>query len=192
MYHWDMSSLSDRFRDKTRDTLAEALSALGVPAEMADRDRPEEKLGRRMFARSLGIIDIAEGPIAWVNVIKQDGSDKSPPQWWFVFGIPDGRKMPNEGAIKLTTLRKKSFPIFGQVLDVTWRGKDMGTGLISVLSEDATVDELVKRVKDMTLQSRSQEFQGWSLQTGKNFELSPADWEALQTIAYYVTIAPVG
>ena len=44
----------------------------------------------------------------------------------------------------------------------------------------------------MTLQNRSKEFQGWSLQTGKNFELSTADWEALQTIAYYVTIAPVG
>ena len=187
-----MSSWKERFRDKTRDTLAEALQTLGVPAEMAERGRPEESLGKRLFCRSLGVIDIKEGPIAWVNTIKKDGNDKSPPQWWFIFGIPDNRKMPKESAIKLTTLRKKSFPLFGQVLDVSWRGKDMGTGLISVLSEDTTVDEMVKRVKDMTLQNRSKEFQGWSLQTGKNFELSTADWEALQTIAYYVTIAPLG
>ena len=184
--------MQERLRDKTRDTLAEALQTLGVPAEMAERGRPEESLGKRLFCRSLGVIDIKEGPIAWVNTIKKDGSDKSPPQWWFIFGIPDNRKMPKEGAIKLTTLRKKSFPLFGRVLDVSWRGKDMGTGLTSVLSEDTTVDEMVKRVKDMTLQNRSKEFQGWSLQTGKNFELSTADWEALQTIGYYVTIAPVG
>ncbi len=187
-----MSSWSERFRDKTRDTLAEALAELGVAAEMAERDRPEESLGKRLFTRSLGLIDIADGPIAWVNVIKQDGSDKSPPQWWFVFGIPDNREMPKEGAIKLTTLRKKSFPLFGRVLDVTWRGKDMDTGLISVLSEDATVDEMVKRVKDMELQNRSTSFQGWTLRANKNFELSSDDWEALQTIAYYVTMTPVG
>lgn len=187
-----MSTWSERFRDKTRDTLAEALGEIGVQAEMADRDRPEEVFGKQMFRRSLGLIDIAEGPISWVNVIKQDGSDKSPPQWWFVFGIPDDRKLPKQGDVKLTTLRKKSFPLFGKVLDVSWRGKDKGSGLISVLSEDATVDEMVKRVKDMELLCRPKDFQGWTLRTSKNFELSPADWEALQTIAYYVTITPVG
>lgn len=187
-----MTSWHERFRDKTRDTLAEALEGLGVPAEMGERGRPEEGLGRRMFTRSLGVIDISAGPITWVNVIKQDGNNKSPPQWWFIFGVPDGRKLPREGAIKLTTLRKKSFPIFGEVLDVSWRGKDMGSGLIGVLSEDVTVDEMVKRVKDMTVQNRAKGFQGWTLQTGKNFELTQQDWEALQTIAYYVTMTPMG
>ena len=186
-----MTSWHDRFRDKTRDTLAEAFVELGVAAEMAERDRPEESLGKRLFTRSLGMIDISGGPIAWVNVIKQDGSDKSPPQWWFIFGIPDNRKMPKEGAIKLTTLRKKSFPLFGQVLDVSWRGKDRGTGLINVLSEDSTIDEMVKRVKDMELQNRTTIFQGWTLRTGKNFELTTGDWEALQTIAYYVSMTPL-
>ncbi len=187
-----MTSWNERFRDKTRDTLEEALALLGVPAEMAERGRPEEAIGKRMFTRSLGVVDISAGPITWVNVIKQDGSDRSPPQWWFIFGVPDGRKMPKEGAIKLTTLRKKSFPIFGEVLDVSWRGKDMGSGLIGILSEDATIDEMIKRVKDMTVQNRTEGFQGWTLQTGKNFELSQQDWEALQTIALYLTMTPVG
>ena len=71
--------MQERLRDKTRDTLAEALQTLGVPAEMAERGRPEESLGKRLFCRSLGVIDIKEGPIAWVNTIKKDGSDKSPP-----------------------------------------------------------------------------------------------------------------
>ncbi len=187
-----MSSWQERFRDKTRDTLEEALQAIGVGAEMAERGRDEEAYGKRLFTRSLGVIDIADGPISWVNVVKQDGSDRSPPQWWFIFGIPDARKMPKGGTIKLTTLRKKSFPIFGEVLDVSWRGKDRGTGLIDMLSEDATVDDLVKRVRDMTLQNRTHPFQGWTLQTGKNFSFSQEDWDALQTIAYYVTITPLG
>ena len=183
--------MRERFRDKTRDTLAEALNGIGVGAEMAERDRPEEKLGLHLFRRSLGVIDITKSPITWVNVIKQDGNDKAPPQWWYVFGIPDGRKLPKEGAVKLTTLRKKSFPLFGKVLDVMWRGKDGGTGLATVLSEDATVDELVKRVKDMEIRCRPKDYQGWTLQTVKTFSFSTEDWEALQTIAYYLTLAPV-
>lgn len=51
---------------------------------------------------------------------------------------------------------------------------------------------MVKRVKDMELQCRTKDFRGWTLRTGKHFELSMADWEALQSIAYYVTMTPVG
>ena len=70
--------MQERLRDKTRDTLAEALQTLGVPAEMAERGRPEESLGKRLFCRSLGIIDIKDGPIAWVNTIKKERQRQKP------------------------------------------------------------------------------------------------------------------
>ena len=61
------SKLREARRDKTRDELCAHLQSLGIEAQMVPRGRAEEKIypGPR---RSLGVIDIAEGPIPWVNV----------------------------------------------------------------------------------------------------------------------------
>ena len=50
--------MREKLRDKTRDNLAEQLNAIGINATLSERDRPEEKVGNRLFRRSLGIIDI--------------------------------------------------------------------------------------------------------------------------------------
>ena len=73
--------MKERFRDKTRDDLTLALKELGIDATMAERGRPEEDIQDTWMNRSQGIIDLAEGPIRWVNCLKQDGSQYSPPQW---------------------------------------------------------------------------------------------------------------
>ena len=84
--------MKERLRDKTRDELTLALNALGIKCHaMAERERPEEKIQDTWMNRSQGIIDVQEGPIRWVNCLKRDGSQYSPPQWWTVFGIPDER-----------------------------------------------------------------------------------------------------
>ena len=36
--------MREKLRDKTRDTLAEQLNAIGVTATLSERDRPEEKV----------------------------------------------------------------------------------------------------------------------------------------------------
>ena len=69
--------MKERFRDKTRDDLANALDLIGVKAEMADRERAEEKVENSWYQRSLGVIDIAEGPISWINILKKDPSKDS-------------------------------------------------------------------------------------------------------------------
>ena len=79
----------ERWRDKTRDNIAKALNSLGVRAEMAERGRAEEEVRKRTFTRSIGVIDIAEGPFRWVNIVKQDGNQYSPTRWWTVFCLPD-------------------------------------------------------------------------------------------------------
>ena len=59
--------MRERLRDKSY--LTDALNLLGVDAEMAERGRIQKPWGKR----SLGIIDMPEGPVRWINV-KQDGS----------------------------------------------------------------------------------------------------------------------
>ena len=96
--------MKERFRDKTRDQFAEKLTAIGVRAILSNRERPEEKIGNRMMRRSLGIIDIDDGgPITFVNIIKQDGTDKSPPRWWFYLGVPSDKQLPKSRSVNIRT-----------------------------------------------------------------------------------------
>ena len=96
--------MKEKLRDKTRDDLAHALN-------------------------SLGVIDLPEGPIRWINILKRDRSKNSPPKWWINLCIPDERPVLIHKEVKVRTVRKKSFPLFGKVVDVAWKGEDYGTGL---------------------------------------------------------------
>jgi hypothetical protein len=174
------------FRDKSRDTLAQNLNALGIRADLAERGRAEEKVENSWYQRSLGIIDISEGPVRWINILKKDGSKNSPPQWWVILGIPDERPLSEHKAVDIKTIRKKTIPLFGKVVDVTWRGDDHHTGLIEVFSNDGTVKNLAKRVGNLTIHSYAKEFQGWTLQVDRRFAPTSQDWTAIQKIASYI------
>ena len=160
--------MKERFRDKTRDELTLALNELGVTATMAERGRPEEKILDTWMNRSQGIIDLPAGPIRWINCLKQDGSQYSPPQWWTVLGIPNERTFSEDRAVKIKTVRKKSFPLFGKVVDVEWKGADHATRLINVFANDPAVKSFVKHHGNVEIQSHAKKFQGWTVQlTGK-------------------------
>ena len=60
-------ALREKFRSHTRDEMCAALQAIGVQAQMLERGRPEEKITRRR-RKSLGIIDIQDELIRWVDV----------------------------------------------------------------------------------------------------------------------------
>ena len=175
--------MRERFRDKTRDELAATLQGLGVDATLAERGRAEEKVQNSWHQRSLGVIDLSEGPIRWINVLKQDGSDKSPPRWWTNFCIPDDRLLSGRREIKIKTIRKKSFPMFGKVVDVNWKGSDHATGLASRLSNDEAATGLALRAGNLEVRSHSEEFQGWTLEVDRKLDISAEDWEAIQKIA---------
>ncbi len=182
--------MKERLRDKTRDELTLALHALGIDATMAERERPEEKIQNAWTNRSQGIIDVQEGPIRWVNCLKQDGSQYSPPQWWTVFGIPDERLFTEQRAVKIKTARSKSFPLFGKVVNVTWKGEDHATRLISVLANDPAVKSFVKKTGDVEIESHAREFQGWSVQVNGKFKATQQRWDTVQRIAERLLSCP--
>ena len=93
-------------RDKSRDGLTYALNSVGVKAEMAERGRAEEKVEDSWYQRSLGVIDILEGSIRWVNILKRDAGQHNPPKWWVVLGIPDERPVSTRQQTKIKTVRK--------------------------------------------------------------------------------------
>ncbi len=182
--------MKEAFRDKTRDELTMSLNALGIWAEMSERGRDEEKVQDTWYQRSLGVIDLKEGPIKWINVLKQDGSRHNPPRWWIVFGIPDGSHVSSGEQVKISTVRRKSFPLFGKVVDVTWGGDDQGTGLTYILSNDHTTKELAKRVGNLEVRSYAEDFQGWALQVDRKLKPTPEDWEAILQVAEHLLSSP--
>ena len=178
--------MKDRLRDKSRDGLAYALNSVGVKAEMAERGRAEEKVEDSWYQRSLGVIDILEGSIRWVNILKRDAGQHNPPKWWVVLGIPDERPVSTRQQTKIKTVRKKTFPLFGKVVDVIWKGHDGGTGLVNVLSRDEEIKMLAQRLGNLEIKSQSNSFQGWTLTVDKKFNPMPPEWEAIEKIANYM------
>ncbi len=174
----------EKLRDKTRDKLAERLNTIGVTATLSERDRPEEKIGNRRFRRSLGIIDIAdEGLIKWINIIKQDRQKDSPPRWWIYFGVPGDMQLPKSRSVNIRTKRKKSFPLFGKIIGVTWKGQDRNHGLAKKLSDDDETDNLAIGIGNIRVQTLHEEFSGWSIEVDRRFEPTPEFWNSLQRVA---------
>ncbi len=89
-----LRSVTEQLRDKTRDEVCEHLCALELDARMAERGRPEEHitLGK---GKTLGLIEIRDSPIRWVNVVKWKRGGGSPVEtetrYRNIYLVPDAR-----------------------------------------------------------------------------------------------------
>ena len=193
--------MQEALRDKSRDNVAESLEIAGIQAEMVDRDlrRPEEQIRKssRFGSTSLGLIDIrTDSPISWINVVRTKAQNQhGPARYRVVFGIPDQSIPMNHKQLKLKTVRKKTFPLFGKVIDVSWRGKAHTLLLAKTLSEDEEISRAVANLGDVTIFTHSNQFQGWTIEINKIFSPHPPAgtidrWEALKKIADYLLSSP--
>ena len=176
--------MKERFRDKTRDNLEIALQSLGLPASMSERDVPIENVQKPGWARALGSIEVAEGPISRVNLFKQDGNQYSPTRWWYVFLVPDDRPFSEHRAVSIKSTRKKSFPIFGRAVNVTWDGEEHSTGLLAAVQNDPQVKRLIMKRADLEIKRHTKDdFDGWAIAIEKKFAPSHEEWRTLLSIA---------
>ena len=140
----------ETLRDHARDDICARLQMLGIEAQMAARHRPEEKVGGY---GSLGIIDIAKGPIRWVNVRKESHSSNTVSYTlnYTEYAVPDTRLGPNSPWVRINTVRVKSSPVFGKVVDLRWEGNDFGLGVISRLNSDTSIKHPIMESRDVTI-----------------------------------------
>ncbi len=150
------SWLREKRRDKTGDEFCAHLQGLGIDARVAPWGRPEEKIytGPR---QSLGVIDITEGPIRWVNVTSATsawgpGEDIDMPDY-LVYDIPDPRVGPGfqKVRVKVVSVKKshvrsgspwwkyRALQRFGKVIEWRWEGNDFGLGIVDRLSQDVSI-----------------------------------------------------
>ena len=165
------------FRDSTRDDICFGLRSLGIDAQMAERGRAEEYIKHGSisvwpgFTECLGVIDIPEGPIRWVNVFRKTefrsefGGGSPIIIYRTVYGVPDPRVdeslrviVTHDGPIagwgqshwappEIRTPEIKLLciryysPSVGEAVDLRWQGDDLGLGIIDRLKGDISINQ---------------------------------------------------
>ena len=179
--------LTEKFRDKMRDDICAGLRALGVDAKMAVRGRAEEHSSAGTF--SLGVIDIPEGPIRWVNVYRVEGDRRTgPPEYYTEYGVPDPRLNMNSPWTEIKSVRKKNFPLVGKVVDLHWEGKDNGLGIILRLNSDTSIKEPIMKSGDVKI-SNHRYLRCWII--SPSVVVSRQPWNCYQRIAKHLLSAPL-
>jgi len=151
-------SRSDRvkglFLDRSRNKMCAALRRMGIDAHLAELGRFEEKIDGVFMGVSRGIIDISEGPIRWVNVVLMfDLFETMVDKYFIKCGVPDpkiGHDFPN---VRIKSVPKRSFPLFGSVVDLHWEGNDFGLGIISRLNSDTSLKRPLMESHDVTIRA---------------------------------------
>ena len=105
-------------------------------------------------------------------------------------GIPDDKLVSTGQASKIKTVRKKTFPLFGKVVNIIWRGFDRGTGLMNRISKDGPSETLAKRIDNLEIKSEVKGFQGWSLTVDRRCSPTSQDWETVERIAETMLPSP--
>ena len=117
------AKIRERLRDHGRDELCTHLRALGINVQMSERGRPEEKI-THWLGKSLGIIDIQDALIRWVDVKRIKGADPSDETggtittWYIEYGVPDSRITAGFHKVTIRTKRVKGVPLAGKVVDL--------------------------------------------------------------------------
>jgi hypothetical protein len=175
--------MQENVQDDTRDDLMDHLNDIGVVSVLAERDRPEEQVGKNRARRSLGLIDIDGATIYWANIMKEDLSKDSSERWWVHFGVPDEHAIPKEQSVRIKTKRKKSFPAFGANAEVTWEGQDQGLGLVRALKANSAISQTATDLGNIEVRSLHDDFHGWSIRIDRKIEPTIDHWEALEELA---------
>jgi hypothetical protein len=130
------------------EKLLATLQLYGVKARLADTGRVEQQIDsihwhsdyRWMldFTRghSLGLIDITDLQIRWVNVMEHKLETTT--DLWYVYGIPD-RDFPAVH-IKPVVIRKSRL---GKAIAFKWEGTDFSTGIIERLNQHPSINQIL-------------------------------------------------
>ena len=116
--------------DSAPGNICAGLQQMGINAQIAARGRYEEKIGVGKIGGgdSLGIIDIPEGLIRWINVRRVRSGGGGPAvgtyHYFTDYGVPDPKLGPDWRGKEIRSVRVKTFPLFGKVVELRWKGDD--------------------------------------------------------------------
>tara|TARA_B100000530_G_scaffold322566_1_gene257645 strand:- start:418 stop:1317 length:900 start_codon:yes stop_codon:yes gene_type:complete len=173
---------------RNSEILAELITSWGNkanPIEIWDQYKyeVERKLETSWITKSIGFVEIIEGPIKWANITYRSRSDRTPPQWKLILGIPDNTVPLEHDKVDLRPKRKRTFPLFGKVIGVEWKGNDFGLGLLGRYRDDSFINDTIAKIgKLQSIETHPDIYQGWTIDLRYiNEDL----WKLSQKIAKY-------
>jgi len=170
----------------TKDKICAGLRSLGVDAQVDMSGRAaEQNLGAGLQTKPDRVIDIAKGPIRWVNIRKQEARETAS-SYFIDYGVPDPRLRPDLPNLpKIKSVHKTSYPIVGTVVDLYWKGKDSGLGIIDRLNRDILVRQQIMRTQGMKIRAYG-DFRCWTISTWEEDPPSGELWNCYQAIAKHL------
>ncbi len=202
-----------KLRDKTRYQLCADLCAIGLDARTVERDQPEEDIFGGWKGDSLGLIEVRESPIRWVNVLKHPESRyMATTVYTNVYLVPD-TTVHYGNPLEIKSIPVKSAPLYGRVVDIKWTASSVGIqgmavseqakddswkdkierNLIRHMNEDVSLKEsLLGLEEEIAIRSypnwcwaisSRRQQAGWAKREPGQLALSREQWQCYQTIA---------
>ena len=154
---------------------------------MSERGRPEEKI--TSWGKSLGIIDIQDALIHWVDVRRDHDPDNSA-SWYIEYGVLDSRITAGFPKVAIRTERIKRVLLFGKVVDLKWKGKDSGLGFIERLNQDVSLNKQIIYAHDLEIDAYP-EHSCWILTVEDMIAPTTQAWDCYQSIASHLLGTPL-
>ena len=178
------------------EDLTIGLGSLGIDAELSESRQSEQDIGSGGIFnknRSLGLINIAKGPIRWINL--REASEGQGPDgmhvlysYYMDYGVryDTGAKLPNA---TIVPVRKKRFLIFGAVVAIRWRGIfALGTDIANRLNADPSMKFSTIWDDDFEITSYPAH-ESWILSAKEWRVPSRLQWDAYQALTEHLLSA---
>ena len=125
--------------------LFEQLRGFGAQISYATKRPPLKRLDSRLFGlEDQRFIDVDDSPIQWINVVvwvpRLATKDWS---FYIRYGIPDSRLVTKSLKVNVSLILSRSFPHFGKITGLQWKGNDSGLGIIQHLNSDLQIKEAI-------------------------------------------------
>ena len=171
-------------------TFRQGLKAIGIEAQKAKRQYDVYELDG---GDSLGSIEILEGSIRWINVKEHRGVGQfnSLVSYHTIYGVPFDERYGAVPAITIQSVRVKSSPVFGRVVDMRWESDsfDVRVGLVDRLNADTLLKHPIINSYDVTIKSYPLR-ECWGLRTETGEVPTKELWDCYQSIAQHL-LSPI-
>ncbi|UCB43909.1 MAG: hypothetical protein JSV77_04490 [Dehalococcoidales bacterium] len=127
--------LVGRFKDKTRHRLCTHLRTIGLNVQVSERGLHEEGISGGLIGTSLGLLEVHESPIQWINMLEHPASRYASTTFTNVYVVPDHR-VRSGGYLELRSTRQRNASVYGRVIDLYWTANFVGTRVIAAPNEE--------------------------------------------------------
>ena len=133
-------------RNPILEDICANLRLWGIDSDVSPTSR-WEPVTHNTESRAIGMVTIRRGPVKWVNYRTEsitDGENAGLSVALLDFGIPDSRlrqqSRTGSSYFYIESIKVRKIPWVGRVIEFSWKGNELGLGIVDRLSSDEEVN----------------------------------------------------